>query len=51
MIMNDLHEGLSQACFISSLRLLKLCQSFLSHSKTLGFLSQELGTVYTVYCY
>lgn len=34
VIMNDLHEGLSQARFISSLRLLKLCQSFLSHSKT-----------------
>lgn len=36
MIMKDLHEGLSQACFISSLRLLKLCQSFLSHSTTFG---------------
>lgn len=51
VIMNDLHEGLSQACFISSLRLLKLCQSFLSHSKTLRFFSQGLGTVCTVFCY
>lgn len=51
MIMNDLHEGLSQACFISSVRLLKLCQSFLPHSKSLKTLSQAPETVSTVFCY
>lgn len=51
MIMNDLHEGLSQTCFISSVRLQKSCQSFLSHSKTLRFLSQALETACTVFCY
>lgn len=45
VIMNDLHEGLSQACFINSLRLLKLYQSSLPQSKMLRFLSQGLGTV------
>lgn len=48
VIMNDLHEGLSQACFISSRRLLKLCQSSLPQSKILRFLSQGLGTVCAV---
>lgn len=49
--MNDLHEGLSQACFISSVRPLKLCRCFLSHSKTLIFLSQALETVCIVFWY